>query len=453
MNIVIVGGGEVGTTLAAKLSGEGHDVSLVEHRAELAAELRAKLDVQVIHGNGATAEVLRRAGVAEAQLVVASTESDETNFITGRIAVSMFKVPHVVVRLREAAHEEAFHFLSRGDAVDVVCVNPEAEAVQKIAALLEVPGALDVDQFLDGQLWVAGFPIDANSEFAERPVSDMRLFFAETPALVAAIQRGDRALVPHGRAVIRAGDVAYFALTRADFPPFLEQLMGAHNSNARGVMVAGATRIGRALAQRLGAAGAPVTLLEADAARARAAAETLPKCVVVNGAATQQALLEEEDIERVGAFVAVTGDHEENLVSCLLAKRLGARRAFALVDNPALANLIGETAVDAAISPRLLAIGLALRHIPGSRVTSMAALLGDRVEVLEAEVGEGAAIARAPLAQLNLPEGVLVAALRREGKLLVPRGEDALQSGDRLVLVATTEQMPRVAGMLQAPGA
>ena len=450
MNIVIVGGGLVGTSLAEKLSREGHDVSLVERDAGRALEFGEILDVRVVEGNGATVDVLRRAGAADASLVVATTDSDESNFIAGRIAAGIFKVPRVSVRLRDPAHEVAFRELSRGDAVEISCVNPEAAAVDKISSLFDVPLALDVMSFLDGDLVVAGFRIGKTSEFAERPVLDMRLFFAETPSLVAAIQRGDRALVPHGGEVIRTGDIAYFALARSDLEGFL-QLMGAQHDPTHRVMVAGASRIGLALARRLEERDVPVTLIEADPARARLAADGLQRTLVVQGRATSQGLLDEEQIDRVHTFVAVTDDHEANLVAGLLVKRLGVHRAFALVDNPALANLIGETAIDAIVSPRLLAIGLILQHIPGARLRSVAALLGDRVEILEAEAARGSTLCGATLAKLDLPRGVLVAALRRKGVLRVPRGDDTIEPGDQVVIVAATEQVARLAGILAPP--
>lgn len=447
MQIIIVGGGLVGTTLAEKLSGEGHDVSLVEHDLKRATELSDTLDVRIVEGNGATADTLRRAGAAEASLIVATTDSDEVNFVTGRIAASMFKVPRVVVRLRDPAHEEAFQELSRGDAVEIVCVNPEAAAVDKIASLLEVPSALDVASFMDGELLVAGFRITHRSEFAERPVSDMKLFFAERPSLVAAIQRGDHALVPHGGEQIHAGDIVYFAIERSDLEGVLE-LMGATPKIHHRVMIAGATRVGLDLARRLERGESRVMLIEPDAELARRAADQLGDTVVITGSVTSEALLHEEEIERVDTFVAVTADDETNLVACLLNKRLGAGRAFALVDNPALANLIGETAIDAIISPRLLAIGLTLQHIPGARVHSMAALLGDRVEVMEAEAVRGSPIVSGKLSEISLPRGVLVGALRRDRKLLVPRGTDRVEPGDRVLIIATTKSAAKLTEFL-----
>jgi trk system potassium uptake protein TrkA len=308
-------------------------------------------------------------------------------------------------------------------------VNPEAAAVEKVASLLEVPSALDVVSFMDGELLVAGFRITESSEFAERPVSDMKLFFA------------------HGGEEIRAGDIVYFAIERSDLEGVLD-LMGAPPKTHHRVMIAGASRIGLALARRLEKSESRVSLIEPDENLARRAADSLGDTLVISGPVTSEALLHEEEIERVDTFVAVAADHEENLVACLLTKRMGAGRAFALVDNPALANLIGETAIDAIISPRLLAIGLTLQHIPGARVHSMAALLGDRVEVMEAEAVKGSRLVSGELSEVSLPRGVLVGALRRDGALLVPRGTDRVEPGDRVLIIATTESAAKLTDFL-----
>jgi trk system potassium uptake protein TrkA len=213
-------------------------------------------------------------------------------------------------------------------------------------------------------------------------------------------------------------------------------------------MIAGASRIGLALARRLEESESRVVLIEPDAELARRAADSLGGTIVISGPVTSEALLHEEEIERVDTFVAVTEEHETNLVACLLTKRMGAGRAFALVDNPALANLIGETAIDAIISPRLLAIGLTLQHIPGARVHSMAALLGDRVEVMEAEAVKGSRLVSGALSEISLPRGVLVVALRRSGDLLVPSGADRVEPGDRVLIIAATESAAKLTDFL-----
>lgn len=447
MNIVIVGGGLVGSTLAAKLARDGHDISLVEHQSDRIRELSESLDVGVISGNGATARVLRAAGIERSQLVVATTDNDESNMVIGLLASALFKVPQVVVRLRDDDHVEGFSLVSRERPVEHVFVDPDAAAVDRIVTLLDVPGALDVASFLDDRLLVAGFRIMEGSDFAGLLVSHMELLFAGAPTLVAAIHRGSDWIIPHGDEEIRLGDLVYFAIDREQLEDVLA-LVGALHERRRNVMIAGADRLGLALARRLEASDTRVIMIEEDGEKARRAVEQLNETVVVHGPVTDQALLEEEEIERVATFVALTPDHETNLVAGLLAKRLGAARAFALVDNPALVNLIGNIGIDAIISPRLLTIGFILQHIHGARVSSVAPLLEDRVEVVEGEAAKGSRLTSAPLANVGLPRGVLVAAVRRGNSILVPRGADRVEAGDRVLLITTTESTSKVTDLL-----
>lgn len=447
MRIVIVGGGLVGSTLASRLSRDGHDVVLVEGDTRRARELSQAVDAQVIEGNGATAPALRRAGIEQADLVVATTDRDESNLVVGMLASTLFSVPRLVVRLRDSEHEESFAVMARGHPGEHVCVYPAAAAVDRIWALLEVPGSLDVVSFMEGKLLVAGFRISEDSDFAGFPVSNMSLIFADAATLVVAIQRQDRWIIPHGGEQILVGDIAYFAIARQDLANVLT-LVGAQWESTHRIMIAGASPIGLALARRLEASDLSVVLVEESAELARAAADSLAETLVIHGQVTDESILDEEDIRHVSTFVALTPDHETNLVAGLLAKQLGARRAFALVDNPALAHLIGEVGIDAVISPRLLAVSLALQHIRGSRVHSVATLLEDEVEVLEAEVTEGGMLSSRPLAELGLPRGVLIAALRRGDRILVPRGHDRLEAGDDVLFITTTGNAPRLAKFL-----
>jgi len=446
-NIVIVGGGLVGQALAGKLSADGNDVALVESNPATARELAETLDVQTVEGNGAMASVLRLAGVETAGLLVASTSSDECNLVAGLLAIELFHVPRVVVRMHDPGHRESFDLVSKGHPDDHVIVNPDAAAVDRVAALLEVPGALDVVTFMDGELLVAGFRIGPSSDFAGLRVSDMRLLFADTPTLAVAIHRGDDCLVPNGEEGIQAGDLVYFAIERDSLKDVVS-LVGVSPDNRRRVMVAGAGPIGLSLARRLEARDMRVCVIEEDEDRAQKAASELDSAMVIHGHPTDQTLLEDEEIERVSTFVAVTQDHETNLVSGLLSKRLGATRAFVLVDNPALVALVGDMGIDAIISPRSLTISLTLQVIRGHGVRSGAALLGDQIEIMEIEAIRGGRLTSAPLMEVGLPKGVLVAALRRDDELVVPQGNDQVQSGDRVLLITTSKIASRVSEYL-----
>jgi trk system potassium uptake protein TrkA len=447
--IVIVGGGLVGQTLAAKLAKDGHNVTLVESDPRKVRELSDLLDVQVIEGNGSTAPTLRAAGVERSSLVIASTDRDEINVIVGLLAAELFHVPRVIVRLREPDHEEAFKIVGKQQSVDYALVNPEAAAVDRISSLLQVSGALDVCTFMDGELLVAGFRIAATSDFAGLHVPDMSLLFAETATLAVAIHRGAEWLIPGGDEVIRAGDLVYFAISRPDLQDVLT-LVGVPTDQRHRIMVGGASKIGLSLAKRLEARDQRVVVIEKDRDKAERAAEELGSTMVIHGNITDQSLLEDEEIERVSTFVAVTEDHETNLVAGLLAKRLGAGRAFVLVDNPALVAMMGEIGIDAIISERLLTIGLTMQHIRGAGVRSGAALLEDQVEIMEVDAVEGSQLTSGTLMKVKLPRGVLVAALKRGDRILVPRGPDRVEPGDRVLLITTTDTASKATEYLEA---
>lgn len=450
MRILIVGGGLVGSTLAEKLSRDGHDVCLVDCDAGRVREISETLDIHVIEGNGATAAVLRDAGIEEADLVVATSNSDEANMITGLLASALFRVARIVVRLRDTEHAEAFSLINQSNPNDHVCINPDEVAVDRIAALLAVPGAVDVVSFLEDEVRVAGFRIGPESDFVGLRVCDMNLLFADTPTLAVAIHRGeDEWIIPDGQEEIALGDLVYFAISRVHMEGVLT-LVGVPKDKRRDVMIAGATPIGLELARRLDALDLHVVLIEEDRELAHEAAEELGNVTVIHGSFTSQHLLEEEDVDRVSTFVAVTHDHETNLVAGLLAKRLGAGRAVVLVDNPELVGLVGQVGIDAMISPRVLVIGLTLQHILGGHVRSVAQLLEDRIEVVEAEVDARSELAACRLAEAKLPKGVLVAAIQRGEQLLVPRGEDRVEPGDRVLLITTTENEPKLAQFLRS---
>jgi trk system potassium uptake protein TrkA len=254
-------------------------------------------------------------------------------------------------------------------------------------------------------------------------------------------------VVPHGEEEIHAGDLVYFAIERNSLKDVLS-LVGVPTDTRRRIMVAGASNIGLSLARRLESLDIPVCVIEQDADRAQKAAAELESAMVIHGHPTDQNLLEDEEIERVSTFVAVTQDHEGNLVAGLLSKRLGVARAFVLVDNPALVALVGDVGIDAIISPRSLTISLTMQLIRGHGVRSGAALLGDEIEIMESEAIRGGMLTSGSLMNLGLPKGVLVAALRRGDQLVVPQGSDRVQPGDRVLLITTSKLAGRVSEYL-----
>ncbi len=443
MQVIVVGGGLVGSTLAEKLAGDGHDVVLVEQNRELIADLNERLDVQTIHGNGATIPVLMQAGIENADLLLATTNSDEANMVVALVGSVIFKVPRVAARLRDPEHEEGFRRIAREPGGDRVAINPDMAAVDKILSLMPVPGAVDVVSFFDGKLLVAGFHIKPGSEFAGLMLSHLRLLFPATPVLVVAIRRDGRWRVPYGDDEIRAGDLVYFAVDPGELDNVLV-LLGVRRGVERRVMVAGATRIGVNLSRRLEEDGVPVTLIDERREACEKAAATLDDTLVIHGSPTDRELLREEGADRVEGFVACTDRHEENVVACLLAGRMGAAHTFALVDNAALSGLVGDLGIDAVISPRLLSVSLALQFARKGRIKAVAALLEDSVEVFEVEAAEGSRLVRLPLSELGLPRGMLLVAVQRDDRIFIPGGEDRIEPGDQVIVAATSETATRL---------
>ncbi len=449
MRVIVVGGGLVGSTLAEKLAGDGHDVVLVEQNRELMADLNERLDIQTINGNGATIPVLVKAGIENAELLAATTDSDEANMVIALVASGIFKVPRVAARLREPGHEEGFRRIAREPGGERVAINPSMAAVEKILSLLPVPGAVDVVSFFDNKLLVAGFHIKPESEFSGLLLSHLRLLFPATPMLVVAIRRDGAWRVPFGEDEIRAGDLVYFAMDPGELDNVLV-LLGQHRAAERRVMIAGATRIGVNLARRLEKEKVAVTLIDQHREACDAAAASLADTLVIHGSPTDRELLREEGANRVEGFVACTDRHEENVVACMLAGRMGAAHTFAVVDNPALAELTGDLGIDAIISPRLLTVSLALQFARKGKVTAVAALLEDSVEVFQVEATEGSRLVRTPLSGLGLPRGILIVAVQHGDRIFIPGGDDRVEAGDQVVVVTTAQMASKLDDVLES---
>jgi trk system potassium uptake protein TrkA len=438
MKAVVVGGGLVGSTLAEKLSRDGHDVMVVEQDQELIADLNEKLDVQTINGNGATIPVLMSAGIESADLLLATTDSDEANMVVALVGSVIFKVPRVAARLRDPGHEEGFRRIAREPGEERVAINPDQASVEKILSLLPVPGAVDVVSFSEGKLLVAGFHIKPDSEFSGLLLSHLRLLFPATPMLVVAIRRDGRWRVPYGDDEIRAGDLVYFAMDPSELDNVLV-LLGQPKGAEKRVMIAGATRIGIALAKRLEGDGVPVTLIDDRRPACDRAAAELSDTLVVHGSPTDRELLREEGADRVTGFVACTDSHEENVVACLLAGKMGAAHTFALVDNSALSGLVGDLGIDAIISPRLLSVSHALQFARKGRIKAVAALLEDSVEVFELEAVAGSRLVSSPLSELGLPRGILIVAVQHGDDIFIPGGDHRIEPGDHVIVAAETD--------------
>ncbi len=443
---MVVGAGEVGSYVAERLSREGHDIGVIDvDRAKLRA-LDDTVDVLTVEGSGTHPGVLRRAGIAEADLLVAVTANDEVNLISSMVAKSV-GVRHSIVRieaeeLRGAAAEE----LRAASGADLV-IDPDAEIAGEILELLAFPGADEIARMADGEVVVIGARLPAHAPLVGRRLEEIaEEFEPDWDFVVAAIGRGDETVIPRRDHQLQAHDhVRIVAKRRAR--RLVIELLGLAAGAVSRVMLLGGGRTARILAESLADRGVQVVVVERDPARARELAEKLEDALVMEGDITDADLLEEADIGRHEVVVALTGEDDANILACLYAKSVGAGETIGVVHRLALLRLLADAGIDVALSPRTASANGVLRFVRGD-VAAVATFLQGDVEILELDVKEDSRADGELVRELRLPKDALIAAAVRDGKSQIIRGRSRLRARDHVVVVAMPAAVDEVRAVL-----
>jgi trk system potassium uptake protein TrkA len=443
VQIIVVGAGQVGYNIAGRLAAEGKDVVVIEQDAARLRHVSETLDVQPVEGSGSSPSALIAAGIEEASMLVAVTSSDEVNIVACMVASAYGrKETFKVARVRD---EEFFRDPRLADRIAKFVdlpINPEQVAAQKVLSLLSVPVATDVVTFCEGKVMVVGLPVGEASPLAGQTFRDLAGRDPERRILVGAIHRAGGVIIPKGGDIVSSNDRLYAVTEPENLEPVLEAL-GHHVGATRRVMISGSTQIAVVVALGLQERGVQTKIIEPDARRCYELADLLPKVVILQGEATDQALLTEEFIEGTGAFFGASDDEEENILSAVLAKRLGARRTIAVTDKASYANLIQTVGVDVVISPRLAAVSSILQCIRRGPVISVAAF-ADEAEALEFEATAASPLVGKPLRHARFPKGALLVAILRDGHIVIPGGDDVVESGDRVIVFSLKDDVPKV---------
>ncbi|NLU23195.1 MAG: Trk system potassium transporter TrkA [Clostridiales bacterium] len=437
MKIIIVGNGKVGYAIASQLVGEMHDIVLVDEDVAALQKADSKLDVLCMEGNGASISILIAAGVRTADLVIAVTGRDETNLVCCLIAKKL-GARHTVARVRNPEYRRDAPMLKKEIGLDML-INPDLVAAQEIARILSFPAAFSVEPFARGRIDMVGFQVSESDTIVGCALGT---YHRPANVLICAAERGGELVIPDGAFVPQTGDKLYVIGAREEVLHLLRDL-GRQLQKVKDVALLGGSRISMYLTWELDQSGTKVRIIERRHDKCLHLSETLPGALIIEGDGTDSDLITGEGIFDADAFVALTDRDEENLLMALSARHAGVPRVVAKMTRPNFMEVVGDTGLASIVSPKDIIASQITRYVralansEGVAVESLHRMLGGAMEILEFVAGEGSeAVQNKPLRDLSLKKGLLVAALARDTKIIIPRGETQIQPGDRVIVVA-----------------
>jgi len=441
VKIIILGAGQVGLSTAEILSREDNDITLVDNDPERLHGLQDRLDIRTIVGAAAHPGVLQQAGGQDADLVLAVTNHDEVNMAACQVAYSLFRTPKKIARIRSAEylrHPEIF--CDESIPIDVI-ISPEQVITQRILHLIEYPGALQVVDFAGGKIQLVALKAYYGGPLVGRQLRSIRDDLPRVEARVAAIYRQNRPIIPEGDTVIEPDDEVFFVAAAPDIPVVMGELRSVEKPG-RNIMLAGAGNIGCQLARRLEQDHYHVKLVEHGARQAQQAAEQLKNTVVLHGDAADEELMLQENIDSIDVFCSLTNDDEANILSAMLAKRLGAHRTMALINRSAYVDLI-ESLLDIAISPSQETVGSLLTHVRRGDMVAVHSLRRGAAEAIETIAHGDASSSRVVgrrIDEIPLPSGTTFGALMRKDEVVFPHHDTLIEPEDHVILFVIDKQ-------------
>jgi trk system potassium uptake protein len=436
MKIVILGAGQVGRTAAYQLSREeANEVTVVDINEELLRDLQDRIDIRTVVGNASYPSVLEAAGAAEAEILVALTSSDEVNMMACEVAYTLYRTPTRIARIRSSEYTSRPElFSSEALSVDVF-ISPEQLVTEYVVRLIRYPGALQVLDFADGKVRLVGMRAGRSGLLVGQRLRTLREHLPHSEVRVVAIFREGRSLPPTGDTVIQENDEVFFLAAREDMRRMMSELR-KEEAPVKRVVIAGAGNIGLAVTRAL-EKSSQAKIIERDARRARRAAEILEHAIVLHGDAADEELLVEENIDDADVFAALTNSEEANILSAMLAKRLGAHKVMALINKPSYAELMESGPIDIAISPQTVTIGSLLAHVRRGDVVRVHSLRRGAAEALEAIVHGDERSSRVVgrcVQDIALPEGALIGALVRGDEVIMAHHDTEIHEGDHAIV-------------------
>ena len=451
MRVIVCGAGRVGVGIARRLSRENNEVVVIDQTKDLVRRVTERLDVRGVVGNGAFPETLEEAGAREADMVIAVTYSDEVNMIACQIAHSLFNVPTKIARVRAQAFLDPKYsdLYSRSHLPIDVIISPEREVSEAIMQRMSTPGAFEVKSFVEGRVWAVGVKLRDDCPIINTPLRQVAELFPDLKITIVAVRRDGKLWRAHADGQLTVGDQIYFIAERHDVQRALE-IMGEAARQARRVIIVGGGNVGLFVAKGLEKLGAmKIRIIERDRTRAEFIAEELERTIVLQGDGLDRGILREAGAAEAETVVAVTDNDQVNILASVVAKREGARRAMALINDQDYGPISEAVGIDRFVDPRATTTSTILQHVRRGRIKGVYSLLDGAAELVDAVALETSPLVNKPLRDAQLPEGVMIGAVFRNGEVQMPTGDTIINAGDRIVLMSLRENVKDVEQMFR----
>ncbi len=442
MKIIIVGCGKVGSLLASYMSKEGQDVVAVDKDADIINDVVNTYDIMGIVGNGASGEVLEQAGITDADLFVAVTASDEVNILCCMIGKKL-GAKHTIARVREPVYSQQISTMKVSFGIDVL-VNPEFDTAKEILKIIQFPQALCVDSFANGKVDLAEIKIGENHPLCKHKLKELTKMY-NINILVCAVRRGDEVIVPSGSFVLEAGDIVHITASHSDLVSSFKEL-GISAKRIKTVMIVGGGRIAYFLAKLLMQSGIKVKIIEKNKDTAFELADKLADAMIINEDGTDSDALVEEGIDNVDAFVALTGVDEQNIIMSMFAQTRNVDKVITKINHLNMEKMLSSIGLESIVSPRgissnnIIAYTRALDNSGESSIETLYKIVDGKAEAIEFVANEGFGILSKPLREIKRKPNILIACIIRKGKIIYPHGDDTIEAGDRVIVIAKSEE-------------
>ena len=440
MKIIIVGCGKVVTTLAEQLNRENHDITLIDTNEEAIQNISDSADVMGVTGNGAVYQVQMEAGIQDADLLIATTNSDELNMLCCLIAKKAGNC-HTIARIRNPEYSSEIRYI-REELNLSLAINPELAAAREIARLLRFPSAIKIEPFAKGRIELLKFLIPEHSLLNDMRVMDV-VNCLKSNVLICVVERGNDVVIPDGNFVMKKGDKISFIASHQESADFFKKA-GVDNNIVKSAMFMGGGKLTHYLCRLLEDTKIKIKIIERDEERCRQLSELLPKAMIIHGDGTDEQLLLEEGIRQTEAFASLTGFDEENIMLSLYASSQSKAKLITKVNKIAFENVINSLNLGSLIQPKMLTAEIILQYVRAmqnsmgsSNIETLYKIAADKAEALEFRVKEGSPVLGIPLEKLKLIDNLLVACINRGGTIITPRGKDTVEAGDTVIVVTT----------------